>query len=494
MSDSVKKLKTKGTPVYAVYLLIFILLLFLCYLFPYTVDDWAWGGPVGIERLNNWFADYSGRYAGNLIVLALTRSNLLKTVTMALVDTGIIVLLNELTGRNRLGFWLITTSMVLMPTQILRQVIPWTSGFANYTVSIFLTLIYIYEVRNLYTQCPDNSIKKSIPLLLLGFGGAMIVEHVTFYNAVLGAWVIFYVALKYRKVRIQHIAYFAGTAAGTLLMLSNGAYANTAKGEDFYRSVAKTGILEKAYTNFTEFIMTNGFFFCCVVVLLTTLVCAALAISTVKKAGKLQNIICFAALAPMLAYSAISWIFCIRIYVKNYSISEKWYIAVATATVIYVLSLFAFIAFAAVDKIAKIKLLFVFCSIFVVMFPLLIVSPINSRCLFASYVFEVYLIAELFNSIDDGFKKKMDTLSVLFIMISMCGMIILFSVYTDIHNADCERIERAREESKTSQVIEVKDLPHRKYVWGSELSHDMWKDRYKQFYGIDENVEIIGTK
>ena len=47
----------------------------LCYLFPYTGDDWAWGSKIGIDRLNNWFENYNGRYVGNLIVLAMTRSN-----------------------------------------------------------------------------------------------------------------------------------------------------------------------------------------------------------------------------------------------------------------------------------------------------------------------------------------------------------------------------------------------------------------------------------
>ena len=26
----------------------------LCYLFPYTGDDWAWGSQIGIDRLNQW--------------------------------------------------------------------------------------------------------------------------------------------------------------------------------------------------------------------------------------------------------------------------------------------------------------------------------------------------------------------------------------------------------------------------------------------------------
>ena len=64
----------------------------LCYLFPYTGDDWAWGSQIGIDRLNQWFENYNGRYVGNLIVLVMTRSNLLKAVIMSVGLTGIVAL------------------------------------------------------------------------------------------------------------------------------------------------------------------------------------------------------------------------------------------------------------------------------------------------------------------------------------------------------------------------------------------------------------------
>ncbi|MGN0692308.1 MAG: hypothetical protein ACI4K7_08175, partial [Oscillospiraceae bacterium] len=46
---------------------VFIFFLGLAYMFPYTGDDWAWGGSLGLERLHNHFKDYNGRYLGNLL-------------------------------------------------------------------------------------------------------------------------------------------------------------------------------------------------------------------------------------------------------------------------------------------------------------------------------------------------------------------------------------------------------------------------------------------
>ena len=71
------------------YLMTFVLLAVLCYLFPYTGDDWSWGSSVGIDRINAGFVDYGGRYFGYIIVLVLTRLRVLKAFVMAGTFFGI---------------------------------------------------------------------------------------------------------------------------------------------------------------------------------------------------------------------------------------------------------------------------------------------------------------------------------------------------------------------------------------------------------------------
>ena len=68
-------------------LITFLLLTFVITLFPYSLDDWAWGGSVGIERLQTWFDNYNGRYFGNILVLILTRSDVLRASFEALTLT-----------------------------------------------------------------------------------------------------------------------------------------------------------------------------------------------------------------------------------------------------------------------------------------------------------------------------------------------------------------------------------------------------------------------
>ena len=109
------------------YIICFGLIAILCYLFPYTGDDWAWGSKIGIDRLNNWFENYNGRYVGNLIVLAITRSNLLKAVIMSFCLTGIVALC-EYIFKRKWVFYVSCVALVLIPKLIFRQAVVWTAG------------------------------------------------------------------------------------------------------------------------------------------------------------------------------------------------------------------------------------------------------------------------------------------------------------------------------------------------------------------------------
>ena len=51
-------------------------------------------------------------------------------------------------------------------------------------------------------------------------------------------------------------------------------------------------------------------------------------------------------------------------------------------------------------------------------------------------------------------------------------------------------MDKAKADAETQSVIEVKQLPYNHYVWCSDLYDTIWKDRFKLFNGINENIEI----
>lgn len=481
--------KQSGKKIWLFYGLVFVLLFLLCLLFPYSGDDWAWGSQLGLYRLETWFDNYSGRYFGNLIVLALTRSNLLKGIVMAFCLTGIIVLLNKLTGEQKNGVFILLTVLLFMPVGILRQAVVWTSGFSNYATSIFFTLIYIYYINNIYgKEKPKNSVAAALPLLIFGFANTLIVEHLTIYNVILAVYVIVFTLIKFKKVYIQHIAYFIGTVAGTALMFSNSVYRSVADGSDSYRTV-DTGesLLETAYYAFLDTIVPEGFFNNFILNIFLVGTCVVIWFSLKKKLSKKTKILGGICIAVMVAFVAST----LMLRVASLTELRLLLIAEGMATAAYILAFIVFLFILPVETNRKIKLLFILGSTGCMIAPLLVVTPIGSRCFFAPYVMMLYLAMEFYSMFDSRVKKKCDQYSKVTIITAAVGLIFLFYIYGTISICDKERVEKAQTDAQNGvQTVQVEELPYKKYVWCSDVKKEIWQKRFKLFYGIDESVEI----
>lgn len=487
MSKSADK-KFKGSCLIT-YGIIFVLLFFLCMLFPYSGDDWAWGSQIGLDRLSNWFDNYSGRYFGNLIVLALTRSNLLKSFAMSFCLTGIILLVNKLTGEQKNGAFIISTVLVLMPVTLLRQAVVWTSGFANYTTSIFLTLIYIYCVRNIYRDDkPKQSPLAAIPLLILGAANTLIVEHLTLYNIVLAVYVIAFTLIKFKKAYIQHIAYFIGTIAGTALMFSNSVYRSVADGSDGYRTIGDdSGIISRALKAYFKTIAPEGFMNNFVLNLFLVGVCFVIWLSIKNKLSKKSRVFGTISIAVMIAYAASS----VMIKVSGVKALLLLSAAQGAATAVYILAFIVFLFILPFEINQKAKLFFILLSTGCMIAPLFVVTPIGSRCFFAPYVMMIYLGMEFYSLFDENIKEKCDKASKATVITAAVGLIYLFYIYGTIAVCSNERIEKAQQDAQAGAgTIQVEQLPYDDYVWYSDVDEEVWAKRFKLFYDIDEAVQL----
>ncbi|MCH5321843.1 MAG: hypothetical protein J1E36_08755, partial [Eubacterium sp.] len=466
-----------------VYGIIFVLLFALCWLFPYSGDDWAWGSQIGLDRLDNWFDNYSGRYFGNLIVLALTRSNLLKAFTMSFCLTGIIVLVNKLTGEQKNGVFIISTVLVFMPITILRQAIVWTAGFANYTTSIFLTLIYIYYVNNIYGEKkPKNSFIAVIPLAILGFANTLIVEHLTIYNVILSIYVIIFTLIKFKKVYIQNIAYFVGTIAGTLLMFSNSVYRSVADGSDSYRTIGgEGGIITRALDAYFGTVVEEGFFNNFILNIFLVGTCLVIWFMVKNKLSKKAKLFGSISIAVMIAFAAST------LMLRVGSLTELMLLrgAEGAATGVYILAFIVFLFVLPFEINQKMRLFFILGSTGCMIAPLLVVTPIGSRCFFAPYVMMLYLGMEFYSLFDEDIKKRCEKLSRATIITALVGLIYLFYIYGTISICSNERIEKAQADAQNgAEIIQVEELPYKKYVWCSDVDKKILAKRFKLFYDI----------
>ena len=159
---------------------IFSVFALLAYLFPYSGDDWAWGSEIGAERLQNWFEGYNGRYAGNLLVMTLTRSKGLCVFVMALCLVLAGLFPSLFAGVKGLAsFALGTVFLLVIPGEVFTQSVVWTSGFSNYVPPALLTLFYFIITKNIFgNEIPRYRAFVPFVSLFMGFAGALFIHQI----------------------------------------------------------------------------------------------------------------------------------------------------------------------------------------------------------------------------------------------------------------------------------------------------------------------------
>ncbi len=482
------------------FFLCFLILFALCWLFPYTGDDWAWGSEIGINRLRTHFVEYNGRYFSNLIVLAMTRSNFLKTVIMSGCFTGIIYCIKHILNR-KYTLRVMALFLLCVPSEMFRQSISWTSGFANYTTSILLTLVYICNIYWIFedNEMSPEKIKQSpfisIAMLVLGVANTLIVEHLTIYNLLLSLFVILLTIYKYKKVLMQHISYALGCLVGTFLMFSNSGYSNVSSGTDGYRTVGQNikEVIRLAFNNYFSTIHVEFYMKNIVLNVAILFVCILLLVSLMRKIPKKVFLLSTGLLALNTAYVVWS-IFATHFYLKNVLFG---YILSGVFSAVGVLSILCFVLIASYYCKRLSVILFWVVSIIITVAPLLVVNPIGSRCFFFGYVLLAIISLNLIDMLllefpSFVYRKKIKVI----IDVGIIGLLSMyFFIFSSISSADTERLKYVKEQiAEGKKVIEVEQYPHLSYVWCSEPVGEVWGKRYKLFYGLPEDIDIVMAK
>ncbi len=471
---------------------LFVLLAGLCYLFPYTGDDWAWGSSIGIDRLNTWFENYSGRYFGNLIVLALTRSNLLKTIVMAGCILGIVYLITKMCNHN-IHVALLTSIFIFLTTEsVFRQSIVWTSGFANYATSIFLFLLYtafIYRIFQKNSQ-PCN-VLWAIPLFILGFLTALIVEHVTILAVAIGLSILGYNWFVNHRIEIPHILYSLGTITGTIMMFSNSVYSSIQNGEDGYRTVETSGaglinrIMDNYFDVIGRYMFLNNIVLNIVFGIILCFVFWKLYKRIQIRYKKRISLISF----ELCLFSIVYGIFTRVNTVWINGCQNSKYID-GTINIIFWLALFVLFMFLFEDKYIRDKFLFILICIAFVTGPLLIVTPIGPRCFFATYILNVWLVAELFSllSMNLTIQRAVYNFEIVSFLVSMA---VLFGIFIPIYRENENRIAVVQEADQRGETeVTINKLPYERYLHVSSPAQEPWQTRFKLFYKISPEMKI----
>lgn len=473
--------------------LLFLALFILCFMFPYTHDDWAWGSSIGIERLNSLFYNYNGRWAGNLFVILLTRNNVLKALVMAFSIISICLLsANIINKQKRTNIFILCCSLfLLMPKPTFAQGFAWLSGFTNYVLPMVCVLIYIYLNKNIFEGKTYFSKKSIIPLFALGFIGSLFVEHVTIYNVCLAFACILYTKIKQKKVYLSQIFYMVGSCFGAGLMFSNKAYFSILSSSDTYQSISQDNIIIssiKAYFNdiSSNLIFNNVFLNIAIIILLSIFTSKILKKDKVKFKNMIISI--YILLCMFTVYNILCFIYPNWNIILNYT---KYLNGFLSGGFIILLIFYVFLVID--NKKIKSRMLFSLISIILLTGPLLVVKPIGPRCFVPMYCMWILFTADLYClSV-----KQQEKIDLVLVSILIVGLVYLLSIYGYIFKINTIRENYIKSEKENieeylneNEALLLPKLPYTDYMQCGNPSNKNFEERFKMFYKINKNIDL----
>ena len=215
------------------YVLFYLFYLWMAWQIPYTHDDWDWGLDIGLTQL--FYATINSRYAGNALVVIMTRSVFLKTVIMGSTYFLIPYCLTRLTcSQNQASknhdvavFLLCNILLLTQKKALLAQTYNWVSGFANFGISILFLLIWVKEVLLFFSNDPaedQSDVKKMILIATFAVCGNLFLENIAIYTVILGVVLCAWSMIRDRKVSKRLIAMTCGALIGLYIMFSSDIY------------------------------------------------------------------------------------------------------------------------------------------------------------------------------------------------------------------------------------------------------------------------------
>ncbi len=460
------------------------LLVLLAALMPYVDDDWDWGTQGGIERLGQGFADYNGRYLGNLLVLLLTRSPVLKALCVGMGFFLIAYLPARSAGRGSAGVFLLSLALLfLMPTDMLGQTMAWASGFANYGASAAVLLLVLALLGPVWRGEPLSR-QRGAALFTLALTGSLFMEHVTICLVCLSAGALAYASLQARRVQTAPLLFLAGAAAGAAIMFTNGGYGLIGAAQDPYRAF----LLPQGQSVFAAYSAVYAqrirpHLFEHNLPLMALLAAEALIFAN-RRGGKGLRA-CGLYVAAYAAYLCLRAVHPDWAPLAAYTTLFENGLSLLCAAALFCMALHV------PDVPRRRRMVCLLLLIAALSAPLLVVRPVNARNFLPMYALQLWFALELFGAAGlTGMLPRLRT-PLYALLAVLTGF--LLSVYSRNAEASRARVAYAQAQAEAGATFAyLPRLPYeRPYVWAatpgdSPLTHTF----FKAFYDLPEDMEL----
>lgn len=428
-------------------------------------DDFFWGSSSGMNQLANNFQGYNGRYLGNIIIMAITRSTILRVILYTLINTGIAFVMSKLLS-DKVKMQYIILILLAIPIGIFRQTFGWFSGFANYNVSslIVLTIFFlIYKVESRWFV--------SISIFILSFGSQFFAENVSTANIIISGLILLVSFFIDKKKIVPSIAWLSGALIGFWLMMQNAAYhSDSSRG---LTNVYFGELFKHLLQDWSELVIKDNF----ILMALFSVVIYFL----LKKNKYLGGYLVF-----------FNIYFIIRNHLGVTYHQQPLYMLIAElGMIVLFFFILIYVGVKCLDGNNRERYLVFLFSAIIMVAPFLIVTPFGPRNVLLSYLMLAISLGILWTELELNI-KSINVLNQITkkIMISVALFyIVLYGINGFENSRRLNQIKTAQEEG--AKVVEVRKLPFPFLGQHPDgINPGIRETEYKEYYNISKDLEI----
>ncbi len=494
--DKWKKQSREQIAVFVMLLLFLGALFMIAYYFPlvgddfYGIDDYITSVRSFIEWAVWHWENTNGRILGNTTVLLVMHSRIGRAFVRAFIIWLIMILVYQNSRIiSKAGYLLSYLYVLAIPTAIFSETYSWTFGFFNYVPPVMLVLFYLVMVQKEFSKRTAKwKGLKIVGTFLLGVCSQLFMENVTIYVLIMSIAINIFYIRKEKRVSAVALFHTLGAAAGTLLMFSSPVYRTVTAGTDTYREAPDgiAGLFQAARENWCEIskYTVRGNILLLIMVLL---ICFWLLYKNAREKDIRTRILRTINSCILTGTSAYFFFANILEWDEKIEAYTAFFLLDVLMFVLFIISVMMTVILCVKETEQRSRSLFFLISAFVLVGPLLFVTPVGPRCFYASYIFTglafLNIVAYIIEQEHWNLRRLAAPACVLMACVTAYYLYIFFNIGEVEQERDSYIIERMQE---GDTVIMVPEFPYSDYL------HDPhgWKIGLKFYYEKQEDIEF----
>lgn len=456
----------------------------------YGIDDYITSVRSFVEWAVWHWENTNGRILGNTTVLLVMHSKFWRAFVRAFIIWIIMILVYQNSRfRSKAGYFLAYIYVLAIPAAIFSETYSWAFGFFNYVPPVVLILVYLLFVQK---EFKERNVKwRGIQIIfafLLGVCSQLFMENITIYVLVMSIGINIFQIRTFKKVSGITLFHTLGAVGGAVLMFSSPVYRAVAVGTDTYRETPQgvMGLIQAARGNWyeiSEYTIRGNILLLIMALLVCVWVLYRNGVEKDRKSCILKNAIS-SILSGTTAYFFIVDLLGWGDKIESYT---AFFLLDVLMFVLFIVNVLATVILYVKDKELKNRSLFFLISAFVLVGPLLFVSPIGPRCFYASYIFTVLAFFNIVAYIIEQEHWSLKRILAPVCVLTVCVTAYYMYVFVNIGDVEKERDAYIVERMQAGDtVIMVPEFPYSDYL------HDPhgWKIGLKFYYEKQEDIEF----